>query len=172
MPNVRQNFSVKKKLKFKLDPVVEKVQVGGGLLYCDVLGLHKAKESKVDEDDRYFSDLQVLCTLPSAAHRLYSIPTHYSKKQANIFDLVVSCKFDAPSIYPLPGVENALEIPGFGLAHLAIPKRFEIAIDEMTSFWVAWAQNLNRRAQLQIEDLYSSVAARNAMMKCSYVDIF
>ena len=134
MPNIRQNFSVRKKLKFKLDPVVEKVQVGGGLLYCDVLGLHKAKESKADEDDRYFSDLQILCTLPSAAHRLYTVPTHYSKKQANIFDLVLSCKFDAPSIYPLPGVEDALEIPGFGLAHLAIPKRFEIAIDEMTSF--------------------------------------
>ena len=133
MPNIPAQAR-KKKVKFEIEPVVERVQIGGGLLYCDVIGLHRTKASRVDSDDAFMSNLDVLCTLPSAAHRLYAVPTHYSKKQVEVFDIMISCNFDAPSIFPLPGVEDTLDIPGFGLAHLAIPKRFEIAVDEMKTF--------------------------------------
>lgn len=132
MPNIQP--IKKKKIKFEIEPIVERVQIGGGLLYCDVIGLNRIKESRVDSDDAYVSDLEVLCTLPSAAHRLYSIPTHYRKTQVDIFDIMISCNFDAPSIFPLPGVEDSLDIPGFGLAHLSVPKRLEIAVDEMKTF--------------------------------------
>jgi hypothetical protein len=130
---------------FDIKPVSERVQVGGAILCAKVRNLETEKKSRVEDDSQYFSYPRVMCTLPSAVHKIFTAPDHNMTKQFESNERIsnelplpmkvfLCCRHDAPSIFPIPSVEDALETPGFGLASLDIPDSFEICVENLSHY--------------------------------------
>ena len=131
---------------FDVSPVEERVQVGGAIMFADISNLDLEKGSKAEDDSQTLTKPFIVCTLPSAAHKVYSAPGAQERPSSALsssrhglvaddeVSIFISCRFNAPSIHPIPSIDDALPIPGFGLAMLTIPDRFEISMQELESY--------------------------------------